>query len=421
MHAIVIFGKQYLLGLQMKFEDMIKNSPYPLSSRQIYSERHLFHGPRLQCISGGIIISESGFVGELTLLPVEDCFNLSHTPQLLTAPNFNDGIGQLIGLWAMEHGMYPFPVGLEKLEIYRPSPPPGTRVPVRARLVQESAKKLSADIEVQDGRGAVWMRCKGWKEWIFRWPANLVDFRRFPNKHTIAEDLSLPFLPPGATGQALCRSALKDFSLSLIARHYLSMEEMTKFKNLSAYPGRQAQWLLGRVAVKDAVRLWLAKRESSDMVHPASFAVTADDAGQPRVTGLGNGAHPCISISHCDDSYAVAVAGSKSIGIDVERIRTRNKEFPSFFTTRREIQMLERVPSASYDEWITRLWCAKEAVGKFLGTGVKGAPQQLEAVGIENDGKISILHKGNGLLSSVHTLRRDDLIIAVAGDQTAPS
>jgi len=59
------------------------------------------------------------------------------------------------------------------------------------------------------------------------------------------------------------------------------------------------------------------------------------------------------------------------------------------------------------------LWCAKEVVGKLLGTGVDAAPQKFKAVVISDAGKI-IISRNKDTQVTVHTLAMDNFIIAFA-------
>ena len=46
---------------------------------------------------------------------------------------------------------------------------------------------------------------------------------------------------------------------------------------------------------------------------------------------------------------------------------------------------LALLPPGNRDEWLTRLWCAKEAVGKSRGTGLAGSPKALALENVEGE------------------------------------
>jgi len=411
--ATILFGRHYLQSIDMEFTELINPHPFPLKAEEIYRDRRLFHGPIFRCICGDMILGDQGLTGELTVLSKDRLFASIKTPELLTYPVLLDGIGQLVGLWAQVDEMYIFPVGIGRLEIYNSTPPVGTRVPVRLQITQVNPKTLYADIEVQDGTGQVWMRIEGWGDWIFRWPKKLCDFRRFPTKYVITQDIYLPCLPQGSVCQTISRGNLCDFDLDTAAGFYLHLDEIDTFRKLDNNPVRQFQWLLGRIVAKEAVRLWLAKEtKSAEMPHPASFVIENDPNGQPFIISIaGLKTPPRISIAHSNDR-AVAIATRGVIGIDLELISHRDNTFLESFATPKERDILNRFPTDERDTWITRLWCAKEAVGKALGMGLDRNLQSFELHNSAPDGHITIHHHESDCLFSVYTHEDQDFIVA---------
>ncbi|RMF84499.1 MAG: 4'-phosphopantetheinyl transferase superfamily protein [Nitrospinota bacterium] len=86
--------------------------------------------------------------------------------------------------------------------------------------------------------------------------------------------------------------------------------------------------------------------------------------------------------------------------------------------------MLSRLSPAQKEEWLLRLWCAKEAVAKAIGQGIVGSP--LNLVGQEwelESGKIVVELGGEMARQlpayaprrfTVHTGREGDLVFASA-------
>lgn len=414
IRATVLFGERYLIELPLAFTELEEAHRYPLTAEQIYVQRRLFHGPSLQCLTGEIVLGRQGVVGELVIRSPAELFHSVPHPQLLTDPALLDAVGQLIGIWAMEGERYVFPTGIKKLELYCPTPPVETRVPVRVEITEVVAKTLRASVEIQDGSGAVWMRIKDWVDWRFRWHRQLVDFRRAPSRCLLSHTIKLPTLNPRAVCQMLSSAALRDFDMGLVARSYLDPEEMGLFSAMAKNPQRQQQWLLGRIAAKDAVRYWLARQQQrEEMLHPAAFRIENDERGRPLVQGFSEAsAAPQVSIAHCEDR-AIAIAHGDAVGVDIERIVERDAAFLETFTTPREQVLLLDFSESERHGWIVRLWCAKEAVGKLLGVGVEGA-QALEATAISIEGTITIHERKGGRRLLVNTLEDDDFIIAYA-------
>jgi phosphopantetheinyl transferase len=420
--ATVVLGQRYHVSLDLGFSELENPRPYPLTTKQIYDERILFHGPMFQSISGDTTLAERAVIGELAVLPKDSMFASTRQPELLTDPILLDAVGQLVGLWAIDKGAYVFPISIRQVEFYRPTPPVGTRVPVHVEVTQYSSRLLYADIEIQDGAGGVWTRIKGWGDWVFRWSKKIFDFRRLPTRHCASNDLLLTSLFDEVVAQTLSESDLRDFGLHVMARLYLHMEEMPNFWELGKIPSRQLQWLLGRIAAKDAARQWLARQTGTEMLHPAAFAIENDEKGQPVVKKIPEGlAAPKVSIAH-SESRAVAVAHRNAVGIDIERIAERDKSFLETFATRQERERFGNfLGSEDRHAWITRLWCAKEATGKLIGTGVEPSPQQFEAIDVNGSGVISILHHPTGSTVLVKTIQESDFVIAYTEGPFVPS
>jgi phosphopantetheinyl transferase len=199
----------------------------------------------------------------------------------------------------------------------------------------------------------------------------------------------------------------------------LHMEEMPAFWKLAKAPERQWQWLLGRIAAKDAIRQWLARETGEEMLHPAAFTIENDQRGQPLVKKTsGLQTIPNLSIAHCADR-AVAIAHRDAVGIDIERIAERDARFLETIATRRERERLANFLGTEPNGWMTRLWCAKEAVGKLWGTGVDAAPQAFEAIDVDGSGEITILHRQSGRNVLVNTREDDGFIVAYTWETLA--
>ncbi|MFQ6113269.1 MAG: 4'-phosphopantetheinyl transferase superfamily protein, partial [bacterium] len=412
----VLFGTSYRQELDMEFTDMENPRPHPYKVEEIYQQRYLFHGPNFQCVTGLGELGDRGFIAELAVLPKDHLFASLNHPGLLTEPILLDGVGQLVGLWALVHDQHIFPIGIQKLEFYGPTPPVGTCVPAQLEITRSGSKTLSANIEVQDGEGHVWMRIMGWEDWIFRWTPRLFDFTRLPERYVLSQPIPFPTLPAGCTCLTICREDLKDFELAVMAGYFLHQSEMPEFHNLASNPQRQRQWLLGRIAAKDAVRLWLKPRNAPEMLHPAEFIIENGPNGQPVVRNIRKfHTLPRISIAHSNDR-ASAIASGDSIGVDLEQITEKNTSFVESFATRNEQALLKDFPVPEQKTWIIRLWGAKEAASKVSGIGLNGRPKDFEAVQLDPDGRITIKHASSEQTYVVNTYQEQDFIMALATD-----
>jgi 4'-phosphopantetheinyl transferase EntD len=374
----------------------------------LYGERRLFHGPRFQRLAGPVRVGPDGASAEIVARGAGDWFAASPHPQLLTDPALLDTVGQLAALWSMQHGHAAFPIGIGRLDLYGPTPAPGMRLPVRLCITGQQLKMLVADVEIGDGEGGLWVRITDWKSWQFHWAAQLVEFQRQPARTLLSGEQALPASAASLACRRLDQRTLAGFDLALLARHYLHASEWQAFTAKSMLPARQRDWLLGRIVAKDAARAWCTRPE----LHPAAFAVTNDAAGQPRLAYWPTECPmPFISIAHAG-GQAVALASDTPVGIDIEQVRPRDEHCVASFTTPAERLLLGAVADAARDAWVTRLWCAKEALGKRLGTGVTGGPQQFEAGALAADFGLPMRHAASGVEALVHTMLDGEFIIA---------
>jgi phosphopantetheinyl transferase len=357
------------------------------------------------------MLGDHAATGHLEVLSSSGLFRSTRQPLLLADPVLLDGVGQLIGLWAMEQGVYVFPISIRRLEIYRPTPAAGTRVPVSLNISQFSHRFLSADIELQDGEGGVWMRIQGWQDWVFHWTQNLFDFRRDPTRHCLSNPLQLPGMSGNAIATQVDSGEFRDMESEVLARFYLHAEELRQFNGLAGIPLRQKQWLLGRIAAKDAVRRWLRGDGNEPMIHPAAFIIAQDELRRPFVSGLSTPV-PHISIAHSGER-AVAIAHANNVGIDLEPVEPRASGLLASILTTVEAGRLEAVPNAERDEMATRIWCAKETAGKAWGTGIN-SPKSYETNPLSRGRDFLVIHQDSGSRLVVTTHRDDGYIIAYA-------
>ena len=155
--------------------------------------------------------------------------------------------------------------------------------------------------------------------------------------------------------------------------------EWTHWRNLP-HTDTQRRWLRGRVAAKDAVRLLLTERYNRAAALE-TISVLPNEYGQPQVqcTALPNaGTWVSVSISHCGNSSVALAAersvSSRGVGIDVASQLDSHEGLAEGGFASTEIALLKNCPEEERNDWLLRLWCAKESVGKVLGIGLMGDP-----------------------------------------------
>lgn len=179
---------------------------------------------------------------------------------------------------------------------------------------------------------------------------------------------------------SLCREMDDGIRPDVLANDILSGRERETWLRLPESQRRRREWLAGRLTAKDAVRLLLKDLYQMEAC-PADIEISANEHGQPAVSGelvAKLGCRLYLSIAHSDEA-AVAVVGDcgkglRGIGIDIERLDRNHKGLEEAGFTADERSLFDDVPASEREEWLLRLWCAKEALAKALGQGMMGNP-----------------------------------------------
>ena len=349
--------------------------PCEVTAAALYEDRWMFHGPRFQGVC------ELGPIGDDG---VRGVFAASAAPGALL-----DNAGQLLGFWIMKQmsaNRLAYPASVERVRWYGPGPHPDDQVSCVVRIGSVTDTEVVADLELRVG-GRLWVRIDRWTSRRFgtdhvTWPVFL-----FPERHRIAQRQAGDWF--------LVRDRWLDpGSRELIMRQYLGAAERAEYARRN--PRAARQWLLGRIAVKDAVRQWLWDAGAGPM-HPVEITVGNDASGRPWVAGPF--AHhstdpPQVSLAHTG-SLAAALVGTPErapgmgpgIGIDIEQITDRDDRTVAAILTDAERRLLDGVCSSGVDRpsWVTRFWAAKEAVAKAVGTGLGGRPHQFAITQVDAD------------------------------------
>ncbi|WTX86358.1 polyketide synthase dehydratase domain-containing protein [Streptomyces sp. NBC_00637] len=331
------------------------------TAAQLYDERWMFHGPAFQGVTELTAIGDRHVRGVIT------------TP---SAPGaLLDNVGQILGYWIMAtrtERTVVFPVGMREMRFHGSHPSPGTAVGCLVRITSLTDAFLEAEVQLTV-RGRVWAQIHGWQDRRFDNDPKTRPVERFPEHHTLSETR------PG--GWQLLHERWPDLaSRELIMRNSLGGVERSQYAQHA--PRGRRQWLLGRIAVKDAVRRWLWD-QGEGPVFPAELRVRNDDAGRPYVTGVHGRVLPAldVSLAHCAEA-AVAIVRPHTPGpgpgIDIEEVADRAPETLAAALGDGELRLLRELSAGSGDSealWFTRFWTAKEAVAKAEGTGFDGRPR----------------------------------------------
>ncbi|NQX40045.1 Acyl transferase domain-containing protein [Pedobacter steynii] len=318
------------------------------TATQIYEE-HMFHGPGYQGIRKLTKVGEKGITGIIE--------GGSGKGSLL------DNAGQLFGLWlqlTLTKDRIAFPVKIQEIEFFGEMMDQEGTFECTCLLTELNDEFATADF-VMKRDNQVWAIVTGWQNRRLEIDEALWKVSMSPLHNRLSEEV--------APGVFLFHNAYtRVVSWDFILKRYFNQEE--KKHHLSLLPNKRKEWIISRVAVKDAVRNLLNQQKNA-ACYPISFEVRSDEVHKPYLQGpMTDGIS--ISIAH-KGTDAVGIARfDRAVGIDIEKIEERSEGFYELV-----FSVAEQVLLAGKDkaEWATRFWVAKEAYGKFLGKGLQGNPR----------------------------------------------
>lgn len=324
-----------------------------VEAEHLYADRYLFHGPAYQGIEEILALAENGSRARL---------RTTGAPGALL-----DSAAQLTGHWLSakaDTGRVMLPTSIRQVELFGPHPPPGTPVDCTTVVTHLDDQILRADmVLVADDR--LWCRVTGWENRRYAIDAAAFQTLRWPEQTPISIR---------RTGYTLAAERWPDAaSRDVIMRCYLGRDEHHEYDRHT--PLNQRPFLLGRIALKDAVRRWLWDQGHGPL-YPAEIAVANDSAGRPLVRGP----YPedlRVSLSHVDGVAVAQVAERREVGIDIEKVAPRRSDFERLVLTQHE-QRIEPPEELDRDAWLTALWAVKEAAASAAGRDLAGRPKDFE-------------------------------------------
>lgn len=107
-------------------------------------------------------------------------------------------------------------------------------------------------------------------------------------------------------------------------------------------------------------------------LRPEELRFEYEERGKPHLIGDHGGNHVGFNVSHSRDVSVFAVAHDRSVGVDVEHVRSdyEHDVISQRWFSNRENEMLERLPPEERLAGFFCTWARKEALVKALGTGI---------------------------------------------------
>ncbi|MDH6250334.1 3-oxoacyl-(acyl-carrier-protein) synthase/phosphopantetheinyl transferase [Chryseobacterium sp. H1D6B] len=353
--VLLAFSAPAVPAFNLSIGDLLSIERTP---EEIY-DKHMFHGELYQGITEVSKVGTKGIVGKIK--------GNGGKGSLL------DNAGQLFGLWlqlTLTKDRIAFPVKIRDIEFFGDMDDQDGIFECTCMLTELNEEFAIADIILKRD-GKVWCAITGWQNRRLEIDEPLWNVSMSPLHNRLSEEIAPEVF---FFHQAYTRVASWDF----ILKRYFNQTEKQYHQQL--LPNKKKNWMVSRVAVKDAVRN-LLREQKNHPCYPITFEIRSDEFGKPYLIG-GATEQIHISLAHKGkEAVGIARYGSP-VGIDMEIIEERSAGFYDLVFTDAELTLLKDKDQA---EWTTRFWAAKEAYGKFLGTGLKGNPKALEVERIQND------------------------------------
>lgn len=323
----------------------------------------LFHGPKYQSLIEVSEIRERGIRARFR--------KVEGKGSLL------DAFGQMIGYHcqkSLETDKTTFPVSVQEIKFYQDMHDQQGEFDYMCEITKVTNDVVFANVTYKRDN-KIWCTVTGWTNRRFEFDQELWDTVTQPLRSTIVTELAPNVFHLDNRYQ---RGASWDF----LYRRFLNKPEKDIYNSMLL--NKRREYLISRMVVKDAVRIYLSEKPNEYM-YPIGIGIDYDENGKPIIKGVATyeGKLPSVEISLAHKGTdAVSIVSDKPVGIDIELIAERSDDFMELSFTEREIALIEERENA---EWSTRLWVAKEAFGKMKGMGLQGNPKRYEVTRIEGD------------------------------------
>ncbi|MCI0504601.1 MAG: polyketide synthase dehydratase domain-containing protein, partial [Gammaproteobacteria bacterium] len=328
-HAAIYDGDSILLEGNVVFSADALDGAAPLPPLEapqepVWQDHELyttgmFHGPLYHSIRHLVAWDKGGIDAELCATPTNGFFYEGAEAQFLINPVLMDAVGHLTAFWiAQQKGtdFSCFPSQISRIELIKPAIEATEDYRLRGRLAfmdqaQQGSRFLEGEYDCIDSEGKAVFRIFGWRDRFFDVPHSFYVARTNPREGWYGEDWShifphLPaeglvwYVPPFPSGFLEDAGAVWK---RLLVHTVLSHDERQTWNELPTNPKRRNEWLMGRIALKEVVRAWIANHYGV-LIYPADISISVTDGGKPFVSGVELeqfGPMPQISLAHAGD------------------------------------------------------------------------------------------------------------------------
>lgn len=425
MEGLFLFSPRRAGCVPVDVQPLAKPRNVHWSGREIYPAR-LCSGRRLRGITFADAWSESGLDYVVAVPSSASAFSFTRFPIWQIDPLLLESAVGGFALWRSHEkfaGAFSFPFRVRRIEFRGATPPEGASLKCYMRLTGVTPKSHICDISVTDGNGGVLISVSGWEELTERVPEEYRNMVLQPATTFITEPL-----PPEMMGKPstdVASAFITDVPYPIFERNeelwlktmshiVLNAQERDEMKaKLSGSASRRTEWLFGRIAAKEAVRRFL-KDFCQARWSDADVGIWADDSGKPHPIGEWNDyltTRLDIAIAHTSQFVVAVAAANAKVGVDVESVaRDLSGEFCDGVFSPEEQALAKTSSSPSLA--LIRFWCAKEAVSKALGTGIRYPPKEMRICSFDPSGGSIAVRLDGAWLAAFKSLKGREISVA---------
>jgi malonyl CoA-acyl carrier protein transacylase/phosphopantetheinyl transferase len=432
--GVVAMAGSYPASPESRPLELVNERAYKWSPGQLY-EQAMFHGPLFRGVRSIDRAGDNGAEASLRVVEREGLLADQADAGFVTDFVLLDQPGQVVGFWTnqyLERGFVVLPFRMGALHLYGPKPGAGQQLTCRARIALAGDHQVRSDLDVVRADGSLWARFEDWEDRRFDLPDAAFQGLLRPSSSRLAQPWQAVNDTVDASGVIAFRIGLDAFPPGWLHAHggmwarvlagmTLSRRERAIWHSLKAPERRRLEWLLGRIAAKDAVRDYLQRRFNLALP-PADVEILPEQSGRPMVTGSWAGQVPrvpLVSISHVDGAAVAVLADGEEVsgvGVDLERYGRIKPEMEKVAFSDRERTILDGLDGDDRQAWALRLWCAKEASAKAAGGEVSPVSAALAIDHVHREGGTVVLRyaspSSGAMTLSASTAREGDWIVA---------
>ena len=411
MEATVLLAAERPMPKPVSIAPLRNPSNVNWTGLDIYPDR-LYAGEMNRSIRRAALWDRVGLDYEVEMPSSAHAVKHTALPMWLVNPLLLAAVGDGFPLWRSRSpfggASFSMPCRLRRLTLYRAAIPEGTRLNCYLRLTGVTPKTHVADIVVSSGDGNVVAELRGYEELVERVPVEFGRLLLAPVSAYLTRPLAADIL--GSPATPIASAMIVDVPYPIFERNealwlktvsqiVLHGAERRAFAEMPGAISRRTEWLFGRIAAKEAVRRFLYENYQARWTD-ADVYIWADGSGKPHALGAWQdrlSVHLDLAIAHTAQFVVAVVAANARVGVDVEqRGRALSEEFTHGVFGPDELELAANAVDAPAA--LVRFWCAKEAVSKALGTGIRYPPKELVVDGFMPDtGEMTVSLHGQWL------------------------